>query len=184
MPRSVNSSTLTSLQQDAIRLAHLVRIDLDTQLFLTDYSHEVSYLTNRYIPASHLLSFDATQETQELRVGTVTINISGVDQAYISFFLNQQYMNRRVRIWLAILNSAGQIIGDPIKTFDGEITGYSLQESRDSCVINMKVASHWADFERKTGRLTNNNSQQYFFPTDTGMRFAADSIKDIKWGKA
>jgi len=184
MPRSVNASTLTALQQDSVRLAHLVRIGFDTELFLTDYAHQVSYLTNRYLPASHLLSLDDSQETQDLRVGSMTINISGVDQSYISIFLNQQYVNRRVRIWLAILDANAQIVGDPIKTFDGEITGYSLQESRDSSVINMNAASHWADFERKNGRFTNQNSQQYYFPSDTGMRFAAESIKDIKWGKA
>lgn len=184
MPRSVNASTLTALQQDSVRLAHLVRIGFDTELFLTDYAHQVSYLTHRYLPASHLLALDDVQETQDLRVGSITVNLSGVDQSYISIFLNQQYVNRRVRIFLAILDSSGQIIGDPIKTFDGEIVGYSLQESKDNTVINMKAASHWADFERKNGRFTNNNSQQYYFPNDTGMRFAAESIKDIKWGKA
>lgn len=184
MTRTVNASTLTALQSDQIRLAHLVRIGFSTELFLTDYAHQISYLTNRYLPASHLLSLDDVQETQDLRVGAMTINLSGVDQAYISIFLNQEYINRRARVWLAIVDSSGSIIGDPIKTFDGEITGYSLQESKDSCVINMEVASHWADFERKNGRFTNNNSQQYYFPNDTGMRFAAESIKDIKWGKA
>jgi hypothetical protein len=51
-------------------------------------------------------------------------------------------------------------------------------------IIDLACASHWADFERKAGRLTNINSQQYFFPADTGFRYAANSIKDIKWGKA
>ena len=184
MPRTVNASTLTALQSDSIRLAHLVRLGFSTELFITDAPFQITYDSNDYLAASHFLSLDTTQETQDLRVGSMTINLSGVDQSYLSIFLNQEYINRRARVWLVILNASGQIIGDPIKTFDGEITGYSLQESKDSCAINMEVASHWADFERKAGRLTNNNSQQYYFSADTGMRFAAESIKDIKWGKA
>lgn len=184
MPRTINASTITALESDKVRLAHLVSIGFDSPLYLTDYFHAITYDGNEYDPASHLLSLDDVQETQDLRVGTITINISGVDQSYISIFLSQQYINREVEIWLAILGADGTITGDPIKTFDGQISGYSLQESKNSCVINMKVASHWADFERKTGRFTNNNSQQYYFPNDTGMRFAAESIKDIKWGKA
>jgi len=117
-------------------------------------------------------------------VGSVQIRLSGVEQSYVSIFLNQEYINRRVRLWKAVLDTAGEVIGDAIITFDGQITGYSIQDSGDSSVITLNCASHWADFERKAGRLTNTNSQQYFFPADTGFRYAANSIKDIKWGKA
>jgi len=184
MPRTVNASTLTALQADSVRLAHLVRIGFDTELFITDYGHQITYDSNDYLAASHFLSLSTSQETQDLRVGSLSLSISAVDQSYVSIFLNQEYVNRRVRIWLAVLDSSAAIVGDPIKTFDGEIVGYSLQNSADSAVINMEMASHWSDFERKNGRFTNQNSQQYYFPSDTGMRFAAESIKDIKWGKA
>jgi len=184
MTRTVNATTLTALQSDQVRLAHLVRFDFSTTLFLTNAPFPITYDGDTYLAAGHFLSLDTTQETQDLRVGSMTINISGVDQSYLSIFLNQEYVNRRARVFLAILDADGAIQGDPIKTFDGEIVGYSLQDSKNSSVINMKVASHWADFERLNGRRTNQNSQQYYFPNDTGMRFAAESIKDIQWGKA
>ena len=184
MTRTINATTQTALEQDGVRLAHLVRIGFSTELFLTDNFFPITYDSNEYIAAGHLLSISSTQETNELRIGTVNITISAVNQEYVSIFLNQQYVNRQVRIFLAILTSAGAISGDPIKTFDGEIVGYDLQNSKDSAVINMRLASHWSDFERKAGRFTNNNSQQYLFPTDTGMRFAAESVKDIQGGKA
>lgn len=184
MARTINASTLTALQADSVRLAHLVRLGFTSELFITDYGHQITYDSNNYLAASHFLSLDSSQETQDLRVGSMSIMLSAVDQSYVSIFLNQEYVNRRARIWLAVLNASGQIIGDPIKTFDGEITGYQLSNSKDSAVVNIQIASHWADFERKNGRFTNPNSQQYYFPSDTGMRFAAESIKDIKWGKA
>ena len=184
MTRTINATTQTALEQDELRLAHLVSIGFSTELFLTDNFFPITYESNEYIAAGHLLSITSTQETNQLRVGTVNITISAVDQAYVSLFLNQQYVNRRVQIFLAILTSAGAISGDPIKTFDGEIVGYDLQNGKNSAVVNMKLASHWSDFERKAGRFTNNTSQQYLLPTDTGMRFAADTVKDITWGKA
>ena len=184
MTRTINATTQTALEQDELRLAHLVRIGFSTELFLTDNFFPITFESNEYIAAGHLLSISSTRETNQLRVGTVNITLSAVDQAFLSIFLTQQYMNRQVRIFLAILTSAGAISGDPIKTFDGEIIGYDLQNSKDSAVVNMKLASHWSDFERKAGRFTNNNSQQYFFSTDTGMRFAANTVKDIQWGKA
>lgn len=184
MTRSINASTIAALQADAIRLCHLVQIEFPTVAYITDNFHEVELNGDTFEPVGHLLSIGQPQETQELRVGTVQITLSGVDQAYVSVFLNQQYINRRARIWKAVLDDAGEIIGDAILTFDGQLTGYSLQDNESSSVITVSCASHWADFERKAGRLTNTNSQQYFFPADTGFRYAANSIKDIKWGKA
>jgi hypothetical protein len=161
-----------------------VQIDFATTQRITDNFHAVVSGGNTFLPVGHLLSIGQPQETQDLRVGSVQIRLSGVEQSYVSIFLNQEYINRRVRLWKAVLDTAGEVIGDAIITFDGQITGYSIQDSEDSSVITLNCASHWADFERKAGRLTNTNSQQYFFPADTGFRYAANSIKDIKWGKA
>jgi hypothetical protein len=184
MTRSINAATIAALQSDAIRLCHLVQIDFPTVIKVTDNFHAVEFGGDDFEPVGHLLQIGQPQETQELRVGTVGITLSGVDQAYISIFLNQTYINRRVRIWKAVLDDAGAIIGDAIITFDGQVTGYGIQDNEDSSIINLSCASHWADFSRKAGRLTNTNSQQYFFPTDTGFQYAANSMKDIKWGKA
>jgi hypothetical protein len=48
----------------------------------------------------------------------------------------------------------------------------------------LTIVSHWADFEKKSGRQTNNNSQQRFFNTDVGMDFASQTVLDIKWGRS
>ena len=37
--------------------------------------------------------------------------------------------------------------------------------------------------EKKSGRQTNNNSQQRFFSTDVGMDFSSQTVLDIKWGR-
>ena len=184
MPRTINAATISALQSDEIRMCHLVQIDFDNVVRMTDNFYLVQSDGETFLPAGHLLSIGEVQETEELRVGSLKISLSSVDQAFVSIFLNIDYLNRRVRIWKAILDASGQIVGDAIPTFDGEVTGYGITENKSSSTISVSCASHWADFERKAGRLTNNNSQQYFFPNDTGFRFAAESVKDIKWGKA
>lgn len=184
MPRDVDSATLALLENETFSMCHLVSIDFTSSIFITDASYPVNYAGETYQPASHLLSIGSPSESQELRVGSISIGLSGVNQQYVSIFLNQNHVNRRVQIFLAILDTAGNVVGDAIKTYDGQIESFSLTEGNGTSAITMRVASHWADFERKTGRMTNQNSQQYYFPNDTGMQFAAESIKDIKWGRA
>lgn len=183
MPRTVNASTITALAQDEIRMCHLVQIDFTSVVRITDSFYDIDSGGNTFSASGHFLEIGQPRETEELRVGSLVITLSAVDKAYISVFLAEEYINRRVRIWKAILSASNQIIGDAIPVFDGEIVGYGIGEDAESSTISVSCASHWADFERKAGRMTNNNSQQYFFPTDTGFRFAAESIKDIKWGK-
>ena len=49
--------------------------------------------------------------------------------------------------------------------------------------MNLVVTSHWADFDLKAGRKTNDSSQQMFFSGDKGMEFSGLMTEDIKWGR-
>jgi hypothetical protein len=50
--------------------------------------------------------------------------------------------------------------------------------------VTITAASHWSDFNKKSGRRTNHNSQQIFFNGDKGFEFAPKIMRDLKWGKA
>jgi hypothetical protein len=50
-------------------------------------------------------------------------------------------------------------------------------------VIELDIASHWSDFEKRSGRKTNSNSQGLHFTGDKGFDFAANIVKDLKWGR-
>ena len=58
-----------------------------------------------------------------------------------------------------------------------------INENNQSSVVNLKIVSHWADFDKESGRRTNNISQQRFFSSDVGFDFASEMVQDIKWGK-
>ena len=58
-----------------------------------------------------------------------------------------------------------------------------LRETATDSLLNLNVVSHWADFEKKSGRKTNSTSQQRFFSGDLGMAFSSETVLDIKWGR-
>jgi hypothetical protein len=117
-------------------------------------------------------------------VGTFTINLSGVEQSFISILLGENYIDKEVIISRAILNSSGAIIGTPIALYNGRIDGFSIKDDNKTSQINLSTASHWSDFEKESGRRTNHNSQQIYFAGDKGFEFASSAVKDIKWGRA
>jgi len=183
MPRGLNSTLKTELAKDSFRMCSLVFIDVGSGVRLTDYAHDLTYSSNTYSASDHLLKIGEPKESRDLRVNTVSISLSGVEQTYISLFLGNDYVNRQILIYRAAISSAGAIVGAPFLAFDGRLTRFEITESRNSSEVIVEAASHWADFDKKSGRLTNNNSQQQFFPGDVGFEYAANTIRDLKWGR-
>ena len=181
--RGLDSNVITALQSDSINTCHLIELKLPTPQYLTDNGFDIDYSSNTYVANGYLLDFDASKESKDLRVNSLDIELTAVNQTFISLFLNNNWINRQVIIRRAVLSDSGSIIGTFI-IFDGQITEFEVTEQDDSAEMTLSVASHWADFERTNGRLTNNNSQQFHFSGDLGFQYSANSIRDIKWGKA
>lgn len=183
MTRPINSSVITELAKDNFRLCHLVHFALSSDIYITDYGHDLSYGGNTYLASDSLLAIASPQETQELRVGQINVTLSAAEQSFVSIFLNQNWINREATISRAVISASGTVIGAPIVVFNGQITQFQIDEGGDKSDVTVALASHWADFDKKAGRFTNNNSQQYFFDGDLGFEYAANTVKDLKWGR-
>jgi len=180
--RTISASTLTALQSDNFNLATLVQFDFATAVRITDWARNISYGGNTYTSSVHLIDYGTFNESAELRINSVNLTLSAVEQTYVSLFLSTNYMDTRTRLWRAVLDSSDAIVGDPILVYDGRISGYSISDTDTDSTISVDVASHWKDFELTNGRKTNHNVQQLHFSGDKGFEFAAVTQKDIKWG--
>jgi len=123
-------------------------------------------------------------EQTDITKASIKLTLSGADQTFLSLVLNENVTNDEVTIFRGLLNSSNALIADPLLLYKGNIENYSIQESDKQSNLTLSIVSHWADFEKKNGRKTNNASQQRFFSTDVGMDFSSEIISDIKWGRA
>lgn len=188
MPRGIDSATIAELAKDSFNLATLVKLNFSTPLKLTDWGRNVEALSQTWTSSSHILSIDSPVETQELRVNTLNISVSGVEQSFSSIFLADNpgvstYMDVEVEVYRACMDDSDAVIGVPILVFKGLITGFDINDSLDSSTLNIECASHWKDFEKQNGRRTNTNSQKVHFAGDIGFDWAALTIADLRWGK-
>ena len=183
MTRLIDSATIAELAKDDFNLATLIRFDFSSVLYLTDCDRDISALSATWNSSPHFLGVGDVKETADLRVNTVDITLSGVEQSYVSLFLSQNYIDVPARIYRAVLDDNDVVIGSPILVFNGVITSYDIQDSKSDSTVTVQIASHWKDFEKENGRKTNDNSQKIHFPNDEGFEFAAKTIKDLKWGR-
>jgi hypothetical protein len=183
MTRQIDAATIAALASDNLNMVTLLQIDFDTPIKVTNWARNVSALSTTFLSSSDLLEIDQVSESSELQINSLNLTFSGVSQTFVALFLTNDYIDVRTRIWTAVLDNSDAVIGEPILLFDGRITGYGISDTQDSSNVQVEVASHWKDFDKINGRKTNSNTQQLYFAGDKGFDFAAESAKDIKWGK-
>ena len=188
MTRNLTSTLKTELATNDIRPVHLITIGFSTPVNITDCSFSltssVSGSSVTYSASDFILGISNHSEQTDLTKATVNLTLSGADQTFISTVLNENVTNDTVDIYRGFLNDSNAIIADPFLLYRGKIESFEIQEGEKDSTVGLSIVSHWADFEKKNGRKTNNVSQQRFFSTDVGMDFSSQTVLDIKWGRA
>jgi hypothetical protein len=192
MSRNIGAGLQTKLSSRQVFVADLIELQLDTPQYYTTTNISLQWDSpsapnagvNTYLAQNQFLSYGNIVESSDLRVGTLEMTFTAVDTTTVSLILNNDYIDRRVVIYRAVLGDDFSFSDtDVFLVFDGRITGYSIRETDTTATITISCASQFADFERTNGRRTNPASQNLYFPTDRGMDFSPQIVKDIRWGR-
>jgi len=183
MARGLTSSIKTELATGVIDPVLLVEIEFGTPVYLTnapfDITSSVSGSSRTYLTNGHLKNITGINETKN----SLQLTLSGVDQTYISIALSENIINKEVYIYRGFLDANNALIADPFLLFFGTIDEYRISDTTSTANLVLNLTSHWGNFEKTSGRVTTDNSQQRFFSGDKGMEFAALTVRDIKWGR-
>ena len=181
MPRSLSADLQTQVSSTATKTAFLVELNLSSTIRLTDWYSNITYDSNSYEAGGSFLQVDATTETGQLQVNEIGIRLSNVTNQIRSLVEDGAFTDKEVEIYLAYFNSDETIVG-AINFFTGQIRNVSISESLDQSILNMTVASHWANWNLTKGRHYSDESQQSFSSGDKGMEFAGQVKEDVRWG--
>lgn len=181
MPRSLSTDLQTQVSSTATKTAFLVELNLSSTIRLTDWYSDVTYDSNSYEAGGSFLSVDTTTETGQLQVNEINIGFSNITDQVRSLVQDGSFTDKNVEIYLAYFNSDETVVG-AINYFTGQIRNVSIQEDINSSVLNMTVASHWANWNLTKGRHYSDESQQGFSSGDKGFEFATQVKSDVRWG--
>jgi len=127
--------------------------------------------SHTYLAQGEFLGYSGLTEDMDLRVGkfSVTLSALGSDIVYLFVDLSESpnnkvpYEGSRVVMYKAFLDvNTMQIVGQPMLTFDGTIFNVAITENASTATISIECSSLYADFERTSGRRTNNYSNWLF----------------------
>lgn len=184
--RDASAAVLAELAAAACQPVHLFELVLDAATVRNcDAYRDIVFGGNTFIANGHFMAFDAIEESADLTISRVTVQLSGIDQTWVASVLAHTYVDRVLRIYKGFLDAAGALIVDPILIFDGRVDAPSIEEDPDSgkSSVALSATSQWVDFERRPGRHTNDAEQQFHFPGDRGFEFVARINRQAVWGR-
>tara|TARA_R100000742_G_C4262424_1_gene80236 strand:- start:67 stop:612 length:546 start_codon:yes stop_codon:yes gene_type:complete len=180
MARGLSSALKTELANQTIIPCLLVTLGFASVVRITNHYKDITTGGNTFSSSSHLLKISSKSESSEINVSNFQIELSAVDNTFVSTVLNNNVSNDEVTIDVGLLNSSEALI-DTFNFDRGYIESFSIDTNRGT--LNLVCTSHFSDFSRISGRITNNGSQQKYFSSDVGMEFAALTVQDILWGR-
>jgi hypothetical protein len=163
----------------------LVKLEFDSGDFnLWNGIGEIVYESETYNGAGNLIAISDIAETQVLEAAGLTISLSGVPSAILSYALSEDYQGRPANVWFAALNTSFNLITDPYQHFKGAIDTMSIDEGADNANISLSIENDLIDFRRPIIRNWTPEDQAITYPGDTAFDFAASlQNKEIVWGQ-
>lgn len=123
------------------------------------------------------------REGSNLEAEKLTATLSGVDPAYISIALNEQYQGRPASFWVGFLNTEGVLVADPVLIFGGSIDTMNVQVGKKA-TVSVSIINKLADWAKPKVRRYNNQDQQERYHGDLGLQYVESATeKTLFWGR-
>jgi hypothetical protein len=136
-----------------------------------------------YTAVGALGKVSSVQEGAEARSYGVTASLSGVPGNFAAYLQTQDVQGRRATVRIALLDSANELIGQPIVAYEGRMDTQDVT-SGSTTEVAVAIESLLIDWERARVRRYTDADQQAAFPGDRGLEFVP-SLQNLtlKWGR-
>ncbi|MEM8499886.1 MAG: hypothetical protein AAF542_17820 [Pseudomonadota bacterium] len=151
-------------------------------IYLTSHAVDVDFDGNTYLATNDWLGITEIIESAGLQIGSVTANLSAIDQSYTALLLQQNYIDKPVTLHHAFLNDGGEVT-TAVQIYKGGIARALIQDEVTEASISIEIKNHLAAFDRRVGRRTNNAENQRYYPGDTSMSHADEGFREMPWGR-
>lgn len=183
-----------------IRVADFVRINNNSSIYrfaTTPTAITVPAVdANPFTGLSQLVSIGSAQRDIKSTANETTVALVGIDTTMLSLVLGSNIKGAAIQMWHGFFDSNNNLIttggtGGLYQFFNGYINSFSISEQWMEeirgyvGVVTVSASSIQLILQNRiAGRYTNNNSWQFYNPTDTSMnRVTYISTQNYLFGK-
>ena len=174
--RNIETATRTALEQQrahTFRAVHIQLSDNRTEdILLWSGEGDLIFGGHTYIGMEGYGSIERIQETNELKANGLRLQLLNLPVKSVTpamrlsvLSTNKPYQGKLCRVYLGVVNEAGQTIGTPIRIFTGYNDQMTLTDG-DTVGITLTAESRLIDFERPRLRTYTSGWQKALYPGD------------------
>jgi len=179
--RDMDAATQTEVAKNNITGFELLEIELDAATYyFTNSAWDASYNGNTYLALGNFLGFSDIQENTQMQIAEVTVTLTGLRQEDFGYFVNENFIDRSIRIYRQLWNDTDGVVGT-FKIFEGRLKNAAVEDSGEELTVGGTASNQFVDFERTAGRRTNDDEQQFYYTGDRFFQYAKEVLKEIKW---
>lgn len=174
IPEVQNTGAINSAEFVKLTVFNEYSNTANTNVYTFSSAYKSETIANTvYLPLGGLLSVGAQNRDLKVTSGDTMIALSGVSGNNIYLVLDTKIRGSEVEVWRGFYDS-NNVLGNTYLRFTGIITSYAIEEDRQSQDDNYTVTVAASSYKtvlqnRIAGRKTNQESWQFFDPTDTSM---------------
>ena len=186
MSRGLTSGMQTAFAAATAFPIFFIECDFSTgNVYVWNGQGNLSWNSITWTGVGDFMGIDKVSEDSQVVARGIKLTLNGVPTAAISEAMVSNYRGRACKVWLGAFNSSGAIVADPQQIFGGRMDQMTINDSGESCTIDLTVESRLIDLQRQRERRYTNQDQQFFYPGDTGLQYVA-GLQDqpIYWGQA
>ena len=181
----LSTALQTAVEKKVIQCYEAAYLDIDTGIYITNAPMNITIDGDEYISLGGFLSFSSIEENRLFTTNEITITLSGIPAFedgtnFITDILQYEYVDKEVKIYRAFFDR--DVFIDSFLMFSGRIDSPIIDDSADdTTTVTATCSSHWVDYERVNGMITNDSRHQALYSGDVAFQHAKDIIKDIQW---
>lgn len=192
MPKSLSPSVLAQVQAGQLRPALFLEIDFQTEsVWLWSglgpitapgpaYNSSGTFPYGQtFLGMGWLGQVQSVPQVSDIVATNVTLQLSGIPVELVTDAVNAVRQNSNATLWLGMLDTNSNVIGDPVQIFQGSLDVPTLTENADTCTISITAESPLVDLNRAPNRRFTDVDQQIDYPGDTGFA-AVQLLQDFR----
>lgn len=182
LPAAIQAQTASGTVYPAL----LVQIDYDDAADLAwSGIGPLTWGGKTFLGVGGLGGVSAISESTELRANGVVFSLSGIPAERVATVLAGSRYGLPAKMWLAVFDASGQLVGDPYLVFSGLTDVPTIEDGADTATISISAESRMVTLEDALNRRYTPESQRLIDPTDRGFDFVAGlQDKKITFGRA
>jgi hypothetical protein len=185
MTRQIDPETDLALRQREVALVLLAELQFATgTLRLWSGLGPFYWDGVEFTGTGALLSVGTIDEAADLRTSETTFRLSGLDPAIRTVIAADAWQNRPAILWVAVLDSQGQVIGRPVRLRSHRMDTITVAEGQ-TISVTLTCENGMNGLDRAAPRRYTDQDQQSEYPGDLAFSFVpAVQEFELNWGRA